>query len=45
MCVCMRMCRVGRCVRVSVAVGGGVQMRKVLPGDLCLFPGWDMNLG
>lgn len=43
MCVCMRMCRVGRCVRVSVA--GGVQMRKVLPGDLCLFPGWDMNLG
>lgn len=44
MCICMRMCRVGRCVRVSVA-GGGVQMRKVLPGDLCLFPGWDMNLG
>lgn len=24
---------------------GGRQMRKVLPGDLCLFPGWDMNLG
>lgn len=22
MCVCMRMCRVGRCVRVSVAGGG-----------------------
>lgn len=42
MCVCMRMCCVGRCVCVW---GGGVQMRKVLPGDLCLFPGWDMNLG
>lgn len=28
MCVCMRMCRVGRCVRVSVAVGGGCTDEK-----------------
>lgn len=33
-----------RCVCVRVCVGG-VEMKKVCPGDLCLFPGWDMNLG
>lgn len=34
----------GSDVERKEAVGGG-QMRKVLPRDLCLFPGWDMNLG
>lgn len=33
----------GSDVERKEAVGG--QMRKVLPRDLCLFPGWDMNLG